>query len=99
MNEEPGDYESWSKPIIPLVNGYNYMDMAWDPDGAIWAGGGNGTLLVSKDGGESWEKDAVGYATPTNFIRIIFLENSSRNSSKGFVLGERGHLLRWIGYS
>ncbi len=99
FNQEPGDYESWSKPIIPLVNGYNYMDMAWDPDGAIWTGGGNGTLLVSKDGGESWEKDPVGYATPTNFIRVIFLENSSSNSSKGFVLGERGHVLRWIGYS
>ena len=75
------------------------MDMAWDADGGIWAGGGNGTLLVSKDGGEKWEKDPVGYSTPTNFIRIIFEENSSGDSSKGFALGERGHVLRWVGYS
>ena len=99
LNDQVGDYESWSKPIIPLVNGYNYMDMAWDPNGGIWAGGGNGTLLVSKDDGKTWEKDPIGYATPTNFIRILFLENSSSNSPKGFALGERGHVLRWIGYS
>ncbi|AAP99373.1 MULTISPECIES: photosynthesis system II assembly factor Ycf48 [Prochlorococcus] len=99
LNDASGDYESWSKPIIPLVNGYNYMDMAWDPEGNIWAGGGNGTLLVSKDDGNSWEKDPIGYATPTNFIRIFFLKNPNGNPPKGFVLGERGHVLRWVGYS
>ncbi len=99
FNEEAGDYESWSKPIIPLVNGYNYLDMAWDPNGGIWAAGGNGTLLVSKDDGKTWQKDSIGYATPTNFIRIFFIENADQNSSKGFALGERGHILRWVGYS
>ena len=97
LNNNPGDYESWSNPIIPLVNGYNYLDMAWDPKGGIWAAGGNGTLLVSKDDGETWKKDEIGYATPTNFIRIFFIENASANSPKGFALGERGHVLRWIG--
>ncbi|WP_269622367.1 photosynthesis system II assembly factor Ycf48 [Prochlorococcus marinus] len=97
LNEQADDYESWSKPIIPLVNGYNYLDMAWDPEGEIWAAGGNGTLLVSKDEGKTWEKDPIGYATPTNFIRIFFIENSQTNSSKGFALGERGHVLRWVG--
>ncbi len=97
LNDQPGDYESWSKPIIPLVNGYNYLDMAWDPNGGIWAAGGNGTLLVSKDEGETWQKDPIGYATPTNFIRIFFLENEFGNSPKGFALGERGHVLRWVG--
>ena len=99
LNDQVGDYESWSKAIIPLVNGYNYMDMAWDPNGGIWAGGGNGTLLVSKDEGKSWEKDPIGYATPTNFIRILFLENVQSNSPKGFALGERGHVLRWVANS
>ena len=55
LNDEPGNLDSWSKAIIPITNGYGYMDMAWDADGAIWAGGGNGTLLVSRDGGDSWE--------------------------------------------
>ena len=49
--------------IIPITNG-SYMDLAWDDDGAIWAGGGNGTLLVSRDGGDSWENDPVGAVSP-----------------------------------
>ncbi len=96
LNDEKGNVESWQKPIVPITNGYNYLDMAWDPNGSIWAAGGNGTLLVSKDGGESWEVDAVGDSQPTNLLRVIF-DSDSENPPKGFVLGERGHLLRWIG--
>jgi len=46
FNEDSNNLESWSKPIIPILNGYNYLDMGWDPNGDIWAGGGNGTLIV-----------------------------------------------------
>tara|TARA_Y100001968_G_C19387658_1_gene733771 strand:- start:3 stop:1022 length:1020 start_codon:yes stop_codon:yes gene_type:complete len=95
--QDPNDFDSWSKPIIPILNGYNYLDIAWDPDNSIWAAGGNGTLLVSNDAGESWEKDPVGELSPTNFIRIVFTNNSEEEKSKGFVLGERGNLLRWKG--
>ena len=84
--------DEWSKPVVPIVNGYGYLDMAWDPQGDIWTGGGSGTLLVSSDGGKSWQKDPVGSQQPTNFIRIAFLDDG-----KGFVLGERGSLLRWVG--
>ena len=89
LNDESGDLDSWSKAIIPITNGYGYMDMAWDENGAIWAGGGNGTLLVSKDGGDSWEIDPVGDRQPSNFTRLIF------DGDHAFVLGERGNLLRW----
>jgi photosystem II stability/assembly factor-like uncharacterized protein len=34
----------------------------------------------------------VGAKQPTNFSRIAFLPDG-----KGFVLGERGSLLRWVG--
>ena len=91
LNDEPGNLESWSKAIIPITNGYGYMDMAWDTDGAIWAGGGNGTLLVSRDGGDSWEMDPVGDRQPSNFTRMVF------DGERAFVLGERGNLLRWVG--
>ena len=84
--------DEWSKPVVPIVNGYGYLDMAWDPNGAIWTGGGSGTLLVSDDGGKSWRKDPVGSQQPTNFTRIAFFDDG-----KGFVLGERGSLLRWVG--
>ena len=89
LNDKPGDLESWSKAIIPITNGYGYMDMAWDENGAIWAGGGNGTLLVSHDGGDSWEIDPVGDRQPSNFTRLVF------DGDHAFVLGERGNLLRW----
>ena len=92
FNTDAADVESWTKPIVPITNGYGYLDMAWDPSGAIWTGGGSGTLLVSHDGGTSWQKDPVGARQPTNFSRIAFTDDG-----KGFVLGERGSLLRWVG--
>nr|AUG32479.1 plant photosystem II stability/assembly factor- like protein [Paulinella longichromatophora] len=88
FNNSPDDLESWGKPIIPITNGYGYLDMAWDNQGIVWLGGGNGTLLKSEDGGKTWEKDPMGSAEPSNFTRILFLDHD-----KGFVLGERGHLL------
>ena len=84
--------DEWSKPVVPIVNGYGYLDMAWDPSGAIWTGGGSGTLLVSNDGGKTWQKDPVGSQQPTNFTRIAFFDDG-----KGFAMGERGSLLRWVG--
>ncbi len=88
------DLENWGKPIIPIVNGYNYLDLAWDVKGRIWAAGGNGTLLVSDDGGDSWELDPVGDVQPTNLIRILFDSSPQQEKEIGFVLGERGTLLR-----
>ncbi len=92
LNSEPGNVEAWGKAIIPITNGYGYLDMAWDPRGTLWAGGGSGTLLSSADGGQSWTRDPVGAAQPTNFTRFVFTPDG-----KGFALGERGALLRWVG--
>ena len=97
FNADPEDVDSWSKPVIPIVNGYNYQDLVWDPSDSIWAAGGNGTLLVSNDDGKSWEQDPVGDSVPTNFIRILFVDDSNTGITKGFVFGERGNVLRWQG--
>ncbi len=97
FNEQGGDVDIWSKPIVPILNGYNYLDLAWDQKGSVWAAGGNGTLLVSNDGGNSWEVDPVGDQQPSNLLRVLFDPISSEGQVKGFVLGERGTLLRWIG--
>jgi len=96
LNDLTGNLDSWQKPIVPIINGYNYLDLAWDPTGSIWAAGGNGTLLVSDDGGDQWREDPVGVTQPSNLIRVIF-DTTSGDSPKGFVLGERGNLLRWTG--
>ena len=93
----PDDLDSWGKPIIPILNGYNYLDIEWDAQDSIWAVGGNGTLLVSSDGGDSWLKDPVGDLVPTNFIRIVFPDKTENKGTKGFVFGERGNVLRWRG--
>ena len=97
LNDNASDNESWSKPIIPITNGYGYLDMAWSDDGAIWAGGGNGTLLVSRDGGDSWERDPESAQAPTNFTRFVF--DDSANQRHAFLLGERGLMLRWSAIS
>ncbi|MBW3041354.1 photosynthesis system II assembly factor Ycf48 [Prochlorococcus marinus] len=97
FNEDSDNIDAWSKPIIPIVNGYNYQDLAWDPAKSIWAAGGNGTLLISNDDGKTWEQDPVGDSVPTNFIRILFMDDLNSVSTKGFVFGERGNLLRWQG--
>ena len=95
FNENSNDLESWTKPIIPILNGYNYLDMGWDPNGNIWAGGGNGTLIVSRDKGKTWNSDPVASELPTNYIKIIFLDKDELDTKKGFVLGERGYILKW----
>ena len=97
FNDNTEDLESWSKPIIPILNGYNYLDMGWDPNGDIWAGGGNGTLIVSKDNGQTWKSDPIASSLPTNFIKIVFINKNDLNEAKGFILGERGYILRWNG--
>ena len=97
FNEEKDNLESWSKPIIPILNGYNYLDMGWDPNGDIWAGGGNGTLIVSKDKGKTWNSDPIASKLPTNYIKIVFLDKDQLDSKKGFILGERGYILKWNG--
>ena len=97
FNEDSNDLESWTKPIVPILNGYNYLDMGWDPNGDIWAGGGNGTLIVSKDDGKTWNSDPIASDLPTNFIKIQFLEKDELDYAKGFILGERGYILRWNG--
>ena len=97
FNNDSQDVESWTKPIIPILNGYNYLDLAWDPNGSIWAGGGNGTLITSEDEGQTWRSDPVASALPTNYIKIVFLDKNELNETKGFILGERGYVLRWNG--
>jgi len=92
FNNDPNNVEAWGPAIIPITNGYGYLDLAWDPKGDLWTGGGSGTLLSSEDGGESWSKDPVGAQQPSNLTRIAMLPDG-----KAFVLGERGTLLRWVG--
>ncbi len=57
--------------------------------------GVNGTLIVSRDLGKTWNLDPVASVLPTNYIKIIFLDKDELDTKKGFVLGERGYILKW----
>ena len=95
-------------PIMDNATTQNVGDIAvhW-PTRTIYVGTGENNasrssyagigLLKSTDNGKTWEKDPVGESVPTNFIRILFLDDSNSDSPKGFVFGERGNLLRWQG--
>ena len=55
----------------------------------------NGTLIVSKDQGKTWNKDPIASGLPTNYIKIVFLDKKPLDNKKGFILGERGYILKW----
>ena len=91
LNDEPGNVDSWSKAIIPITNGYGYMDMAGTRG---WCH--LGRRRQRNPSGESrwWRQlgtDPVGDRQPSNFTRMVF------DGERAFVLGERGNLLRWVG--
>ena len=88
---EKTDYEEWSKPINPeLAAGWGLLDMGYRTPEEVWVTGGSGNLLMSPDGGETWKKDKAVENVPTNFYRIKFLADD-----RGYVLGQRGYLLRY----
>lgn len=88
---EKTEYEEWSEPINPeLASSWGLLDVAYRTPEELWVTGGSGNLLMSPDGGETWFKDKAVENVPTNFYRIKFLEGD-----RGYVLGQRGYLLRY----
>ncbi|MBE9078087.1 photosynthesis system II assembly factor Ycf48 [Romeria aff. gracilis LEGE 07310] len=93
FGQPDADYETWSDPIAPEpATSWGLLDMAYRTADEVWVSGGSGNLLMSPDGGETWVKDRDVEDVPTNFYRIKFLA-----PERGFILGERGYLLRYAG--
>ncbi|MDB9315539.1 photosynthesis system II assembly factor Ycf48 [Spirulina sp. CS-785/01] len=87
-SDEP---EDWDEVIYPEPGtSWGLLDVAYRTPEEIWVSGGSANLLVSFDGGETWEKDRKVEDVPSNFYKIVFL-----NAEKGFILGDRGVLLRY----
>jgi photosystem II stability/assembly factor-like uncharacterized protein len=87
----PGDIENWDKPVYPEESSsWGLLDMAYRTPDEIWVSGGSGNLLVSPDGGKTWQKDRDVENVPSNFYRVKFL-----SPTQGFILGQRGVLLRY----
>nr|WP_265264941.1 photosynthesis system II assembly factor Ycf48 [Spirulina subsalsa] len=86
-----GEESLWDEVIYPEVStSWGLLDIAYRTPEEIWVSGGSGNLLVSEDGGETWQKDRAVETVPTNFYKILFI-----GQDKGFILGDRGILLRY----
>ena len=86
------DYDEWGEPIYPEFSAsWGFLDVAYRTPEELWLAGGSANLLVSPDGGQTWSKDRDVEDVPSNFYKIVFL-----SPQKGFILGERGTLLKYV---
>jgi photosystem II stability/assembly factor-like uncharacterized protein len=84
---------AFTEAITPeFSTSWGLLDVAYRTPEELWVTGGGGTLLVSPDGGDTWLKDRQVGDVPSNFNRVIFTD-----SNHGFVLGQRGVLLKYDG--
>ncbi|MEB3215177.1 MAG: photosynthesis system II assembly factor Ycf48 [Nostocales cyanobacterium 94392] len=88
---EPNNSEQWLDAQYPeLSTSWGLLDLAYRTPSEIWVSGGSANLLRSTDGGQTWEKDRDVEDVATNFYKIVFL-----SPEKGFVIGDRGFLLKY----
>ena len=88
---EPGALDEWDRPFNPeYATSWGLLDMAYRTPEEIWIAGGSGNLMASFDGGKTWQKDRAIENVPSNLYRIIFV-----TPEQGFVLGQRGTLLKY----
>jgi photosystem II stability/assembly factor-like uncharacterized protein len=90
---DPQDPETWGEPLKPqFSSSWGLLDLAYRTPEEIWVSGGGGNLLCSFDGGKTWQKDRAVEDVPSNFYHIEFM-----GPERGFILGQRGTLLRYAG--
>lgn len=88
---ELDDLENWEDPIYPEPSAsWGLLSLSYRIPEEIWVAGGSGNLLCSFDNGQTWQKDRDLENVPSNFYKIVFV-----SPEQGFVLGERGVLLKY----
>jgi photosystem II stability/assembly factor-like uncharacterized protein len=73
-------------PLVPLFLTRSYLN-----EEIAYACGGSGSLFKSVDGGKSWKRDRATDNVAGNLYAIKFFKGN------GFILGNDGILLRYIG--
>lgn len=85
------DKESWNDGVNPeFATSWGLLDLAYRTPNEVWVTGGSGNLLMSEDGGVTWNKDRDVENLPSNLYRVIF-----NTPTDGFILGQNGVLLRY----
>ncbi len=67
--------------------------VARSPDGALWVAGERGALLVSRDGGASYEE--VTTNTRADLHALAFMRDADTGAVTGVAVGDRGTILRF----
>ncbi|CAN1255083.1 Photosystem II stability/assembly factor HCF136, chloroplastic [Linum perenne] len=78
---------------VPVQSrGFGILDVGYRSQEEAWAAGGSGVLLRTTNGGRSWIRDKAADNIAANLYSVKFMEGN-----KGFVLGNDGVLLRYLG--
>uniref|UniRef100_J3MHV4 Photosystem II stability/assembly factor n=1 Tax=Oryza brachyantha TaxID=4533 RepID=J3MHV4_ORYBR len=72
--------------------GFGLLDVGYRSVDEAWAAGGSGVLLKTTNGGKNWVRDKAADNIAANLYSVKFL-----GDSRGFVLGNDGVLLRYVG--
>jgi photosystem II stability/assembly factor-like uncharacterized protein len=87
------DANEWDEPITPERSvSVGLLDMGYRTPEELWVAGGSGNLLCSFDGGKTWQKDRSVTDVASNFYKVMFF-----SETQGFVTGQNGVLLRYVG--
>ncbi|KAK1325686.1 hypothetical protein QJS10_CPA01g00100 [Acorus calamus] len=78
---------------VPVQSrGFGILDVGYRSKDEAWAAGGSGVLLRTTNGGKSWTRDKAADSIAANLYSVKFIDDN-----RGFVLGNDGVLLRYLG--
>ncbi|KAK4360207.1 hypothetical protein RND71_019159 [Anisodus tanguticus] len=72
--------------------GFGILDVGYRSQDEAWAAGGSGILLKTTNGGKTWIRDKAADNIAANLYSVKFI-----NDNQGFVLGNDGVLLKYLG--
>ena len=93
---------AWRRPPLPLTLPPSPPTAPTNPscsfkgDGVGFACGGSGSLFRTEDGGATWRRDRSADGVAGNLYAVTFT-GSGGQGGNGFILGNDGILLRYIG--